>query len=70
VGDAPETFIASQIKGIIGIEIDIVEIEGKWKVSQNRSAADQKGVLDGLTTSTDTDAGQMAELVRRYGKSD
>jgi transcriptional regulator len=70
VGDAPGTFIASQIKGITGIEIDIAEIEGKWKVSQNRSAADQKGVLDGLATSEDADATQMAELVRRYGNND
>jgi transcriptional regulator len=70
VGDAPETFIASQIKGIIGIEIDIAEIEGKWKVSQNRPAADRNGVVEGLAASEDTDAAVMAELVRRYGRND
>ena len=36
VDDAPVTFVAAQIKGIVGIEIPIARIEGKWKASQNR----------------------------------
>ena len=48
VSDAPEPFIAGQIKAIIGIEIPILTIEGKWKVSQNRSPADRQGVYEGL----------------------
>jgi transcriptional regulator len=48
VADAPESFIDGQIKAIIGIEIPIQTIEGKWKVSQNRSAADREGVYEGL----------------------
>jgi transcriptional regulator len=48
VSDAPEPFILGQIGGIVGVEIPIASIEGKWKVSQNRSAADRKGVEDGL----------------------
>jgi transcriptional regulator len=40
--------VAGQIKGIIGIEIPIVQIDGKWKVSQNRPAVDQAGVVAGL----------------------
>ena len=48
VSDAPETFIASQLKGIVGIEIPIARIEGKWKVSQNRPAVDQAGVAAAL----------------------
>jgi len=68
VGDAPEDFIASQIKGIIGIEIEIAAIEGKWKVSQNRNAADRRGVIDGLSQERATpDALAMAALVERYG---
>lgn len=43
--DAPEAFISGQIKAIIGVEIPIAGIEGKWKVSQNRPAADRQGVL-------------------------
>lgn len=48
VSDAPEDFIAVQLKAIVGIEIPISSIEGKWKVSQNRLPADRQGVIDGL----------------------
>lgn len=67
VSDAPAPFIESQIKAIIGMEIAIESIEGKWKVSQNRPAADRKGVIEGLEASSDTaGATEMAELVRRF----
>jgi transcriptional regulator len=62
VSDAPESFIAAQIKGIVGLEIPITRIEGKWKVSQNRTAADQAGVVAGLREAGG-DAEQMASLV-------
>lgn len=65
VADAPAEFIRSQLKGIIGIEIEITEIEGKWKVSQNRPTADREGVAEGLASMPDQD--EMATLVRRYG---
>jgi transcriptional regulator len=48
VTDAPEPFIEGQIRAIIGVEIPILAIEGKWKVSQNRSVADRQGVYQGL----------------------
>lgn len=48
VEDAPADFIAAQIKGIAGLEIPIARIEGKWKVSQNRSREDRDGVVRGL----------------------
>jgi transcriptional regulator len=48
VTDAPAPFIEGQIRAIIGVEIPIRTIEGKWKVSQNRSAADRQGVYEGL----------------------
>jgi transcriptional regulator len=62
VSDAPEQFVAAQLKGIIGIEIPIARIEGKWKVSQNRPAVDQTGVVAGLRGNGD-DAEIMAALV-------
>lgn len=46
--DAPDDYIAAQLKGIVGVEIPIRTIEGKWKVSQNRLPADYQGVIDGL----------------------
>ena len=62
VSDAPEAFIAGQIKGIIGLEIPIARIEGKWKVSQNRPEADRAGVIAGFTALGE-DAREMAALV-------
>ena len=63
VSDAPESYVASQIKGILGIEIAIVRIEGKWKVSQNRAEGDRRGVVEGLSQKDGNKA--MAELVAR-----
>jgi len=48
VSDAPGGFIEAMMKAIVGIEIGITRLEGKWKVSQNRPAADRQGVVDGL----------------------
>ncbi len=53
MGDAPAEFIDAQMKIIIGIEIPIGRIEGKWKMSQNRPAADQAGVVEGLRAASD-----------------
>ena len=61
VTDAPAEFVDNQIKAIIGIEIPILTIEGKWKVSQNRSDADRIGVCEGLTK--DGRNPEMAKLV-------
>lgn len=44
VDDAPADFIDAMVKGIVGIEIEISSIEGKWKLSQNRPEADRAGV--------------------------
>ena len=49
VADAPEAFIQAQLKGIVGFELPIARLEGKWKLGQNRPAADQAGVVEGLT---------------------
>ena len=64
VSDAPRTYIESQLRGIVGIEIEIEAIEGKWKVSQNRPEADRRGVAEGLAQ----DNPAMSELVRHYGQ--
>ena len=53
IGDAPAEYIATQMKSIVGIEIPIARLEGKWKMSQNRDAADRQGVIDGLRTADD-----------------
>jgi transcriptional regulator len=66
VDDAPAPYVAAQIKGIVGVEIPIDRIEGKWKVSQNRSEADRAGVVAGLR-GEGASAGAMAELVAERG---
>jgi transcriptional regulator len=60
VGDAPEDFIDTMVKAIVGIEIPVDRIEGKWKVSQNRSEPDRRGVAEGLRADGDS---AMADLV-------
>ena len=67
VDDAPASFIAAQLKGIVGIEIEITRIEGKWKVSQNRPEADRRGVAEGLRALEGDASGAMAELVDAKG---
>jgi transcriptional regulator len=66
VTDAPADFVASQVKAIVGIEIEIATLEGKWKVSQNRPAADRQGVAAGLRV-LGGDAPAMAALVDEFG---
>jgi transcriptional regulator len=66
VDDAPAPFIVSQIKGIVGVEIPIDRIEGKWKVSQNRPEADRAGVVAGLRGSGEQ-AETMAALIAERG---
>ena len=68
VHDAPEAFIAAQLKAIVGIEIPITRIEGKWKASQNRPPADRTGVADGLEREGDEASLAMARMVRERGQ--
>lgn len=68
VGDAPADFVAAQLKGIIGVEIEITDIDGKWKVSQNRPEADIAGVSGGLRDPLEPHANaDMAGLVHARG---
>ncbi len=63
VREAPEDYLEQMISGIVGVEIPIARLEGKWKVSQNRERSEQLGVVSGLRAQ-DTDAARaMAELV-------
>jgi transcriptional regulator len=52
-------------KAIVGIEIAVDRLEGKWKLSQNRSAADQRGVIAGLEQLDCYAASEMANIMRR-----
>ena len=64
VTDAPEAFIAQQLKAIVGIEMQIDRLEGKWKMSQNRADADIDGVIRGLEGSAAPEDHAVAAVVR------
>jgi transcriptional regulator len=64
VSDAPPEFIRAHLKGIVGFELPIAKLEGKWKMSQNRPAEDRAGVVRGLGREGDA---AVAALVDRGG---
>lgn len=61
--DAPDDYLQTMLRAIVGIEIELVAIEAKWKVSQNRSAADRLGVVAGLTGESTPSAQALAAMV-------
>ncbi len=63
VNDAPDAYIQSQLKGIVGIRMVISKLEGKRKMSQNRSAQDRAGVNKGLTESDDVNDQIASQLI-------
>jgi transcriptional regulator len=67
VDDAPPEFIASQLKAIVGVELLVDTVEAKAKLSQNRSAADQQGVVDGLRRESPAGGPEVADLMTRPG---
>jgi transcriptional regulator len=64
VSDAPEDYIQRQINGIVGVRLHIDSLEGKAKLNQNRSAADQEGVIGGLLPSPRAADREVAEQMR------
>jgi len=64
VADAPSDYLEQMLKAIVGIEMTITKIVGKWKTSQNRSTDDRAGVISGLTVQGDANACAMAALVK------
>jgi transcriptional regulator len=64
VSDAPEDYIQKMVGAIVGLEITITRLTGKWKLSQNRSERDRQGVIDGLLGEGTESAATMARLVR------
>ncbi|MEI9429844.1 FMN-binding negative transcriptional regulator [Mesorhizobium sp. Cs1299R1N3] len=63
VSDAPPDFIQSQLRGIVGLRMPVVRLEGKRKMSQNRNAADRAGVATGLATSERPSDREVSSLI-------
>lgn len=63
LADAPPDYLEAQLAGIVGFRLEIARLDGKWKLSQNRSPTDRQGVIDGLNQDplTATIAALMAE---------
>jgi transcriptional regulator len=64
VTDAPADYVDKMVTAIVGIELPIARLVGKWKVSQNRPAADRAGVVAGLEAEGGDVARAMAAAVR------
>jgi transcriptional regulator len=65
VTDAPADYLQKMVGAIVGLEIPIARLVGKWKVSQNRPPRDREGVVEGLTREGTDPAAAMASLVDR-----
>lgn len=64
VDDAPNKFLAGQLRAIVGVELVITRIEAKEKLSQNRSAADAAGVVTGLRAGGQEASAAAVERIR------
>ena len=63
LSDAPDGYIAGQMRAIVGLELPIQRIEGKWKVSQNRNDRDRDAVVQGLETLDTPESLRMKDLI-------
>lgn len=63
VSDAPEPYVAGQLRAIVGVEMRVERVEGKAKLSQNRSEADRRGVIDGLRAERSASAAAVADAM-------
>ncbi|MBT7486432.1 MAG: FMN-binding negative transcriptional regulator, partial [Rhodospirillales bacterium] len=66
ISDAPDDYIQRMLNGIIGFEIQIGKLEGKWKMSQNKpKIEDRQGVIDGLNASGNLAGGEVAAIMSK-----
>lgn len=65
MGDLPEPYLASMLRGIDGIEIAVSRLEGKFKLSQNRPAGDRPRIMAALDAREDAESAGVAALMRQ-----
>ena len=63
VSDAPEEYTKVMLRGIVGMRFEITRVEGKRKMSQNKSDVERRGVVEGLRSQDDSNAAVVAQLV-------
>jgi transcriptional regulator len=66
VSDAPADYIEKQLNAIVGLELTVSRLVGKWKASQNRPRPDREGAIEGLTERGGEMARAMAKLIQRH----
>jgi transcriptional regulator len=66
VTDAPERYIETMLRGIVGFRFDIARLEGKWKMSQNREMPDRVGAAAGLDARGQNEDAQVAAEIRAH----
>ena len=69
VSDAPDHYVTKMLDAIVGVEIAITRLEGKWKVSQNQPAANRASVVEALQRSRGPDDALMAALIADAAKN-
>jgi transcriptional regulator len=65
LGDAPPAYIDAMLRAIVGIEIPLTSLQGKWKLSQNHPVVNREGVMSGLRSQGRDQASAMAAAVER-----
>jgi transcriptional regulator len=68
--DLPDDYLPKQLTAIVAFEIPITRLEGKLKMSQNRSPNDQRHVIEALSASPDVNAQAVGALMRAFSKRD
>tara|TARA_R110000737_G_scaffold141158_1_gene171960 strand:- start:276 stop:917 length:642 start_codon:yes stop_codon:yes gene_type:complete len=66
IEDAPREYIAKMLPAIVGIEIDITSITGKWKLSQNQAEINKQGIISALSGSSENHAQKIAEWLENH----
>jgi len=64
MSDAPEQYLQTMMRAVVGIEINVTSLQGKWKVSQNRAVADREGVAIALQAGSRDTETAMGKLVK------
>lgn len=63
MSDAPKNYVQKMLKQIVGLELTITRLEGKWKMSQNRDEEDRHGAAEGLRREAGRAGAAVADLI-------
>lgn len=66
LSDAPDKYIAQQLKGIVGLEIEITKLIGKCKAGQNKKQPELKGMVKALEKIGDANAKEMSKIIKTF----